>query len=159
MKLKLFLTVFTAFFLFFACKKDEKKEDNSIQLILTKDGVDTIIQMTGQALLYKDTLLFNAYSPGKREELAVFGFNISLTNNTIAIPANDSGEVSYLLKTTFDTLPYLGVSGNFNITEINRNNFTMSGSSSSKAYTLSLDSIRLDSLEARFIFSNFPLEH
>ncbi|MBX7226795.1 MAG: hypothetical protein K1X55_12255 [Chitinophagales bacterium] len=159
MKLKIFLGVSLITLLLFACKKEEKKEDNSIQLILTKNGIDTVIPMTGQAILYKDTLLFNAYSSGKREELAIFGFNISMTNNNIAIPANDTAEVSYLLKTTYDTLPYLGISGNFNITEINTNNFTMSGSSSAKAYTLSLDSIRLDSLEARFIFSNFPLEH
>lgn len=54
-------------------------------------------------------------------------------------------------------MTYFGYSGSFNVTNVDLTNNKMTGILISKAVALNIDSLAIDTIEARFAFSDFPI--
>lgn len=145
---------------FIACKKDKTSETNSnINLTITRNGTDRNIELPATAALINDTLTFVGLSANKENGFYISSNAFGQNDYKIDLIKNDLSHVQniFVLKQDADTLTYFGYSGNFNVTQLDLSNNKMTGTLISKAVALNLDSLAIDTIEARFTFSDFPI--
>jgi hypothetical protein len=145
---------------FVACKKETSSETTSnINITITRNGIDDNIEVPATAALINDTMTFIGLTPNKENGFLISCNSFGQNNYKIDLLKNDESHVQniFVLKQGLDTLTYFGYSGSFNVTTVDLTNNKMTGILISKAVALNIDSLAIDTIEARFAFSDFPI--
>lgn len=160
MNFKNILLIALSFVIYVSCKKDTTESTNSnISITITQNGSDRNIEVPASAVLANDTLTFIGLSTTKDNGFIISSFKFGQKNFKIDFLKNDSSHVQniFILNNAIDTLTYFGYAGSFNISKLDLSNNKMNGTLISKALTFNIDSLAIDTIEARFTFSDFPI--
>ena len=160
MRLYKIILTFLIVFAFVACKKETSSDTTSnVSITITRNGIDNSIEVPATAALINDTMTFIGLAPNKENGFLISSFAFGQNNYKIDLIKNDETHVRnlFVLKQGADTLTYFGYSGSFNVTNVDLTNNKMTGILISKAVALNIDSLAIDTIEARFAFSDFPI--